>query len=99
MALHNISICAIYFTSGNDEDRKQTDLGPHAHQLYGVPDQTLSKALVALQRETRQAPGHISFDILRSTGQPVSFLWLEAFDDEEALATIAWMASCRVPQR
>jgi hypothetical protein len=38
MVPHNISIHAIYFTSGNDEDKKQTDLGPHAHQLYGVPD-------------------------------------------------------------
>jgi quinol monooxygenase YgiN len=61
--------------------------------------ETPSEALLALQRETRQEHGNVSFEILRAAGQPVSSLLLEAFEDEEALATIAWMASCRVIQR
>ena len=52
-----------------------------------------------LQRETRREPRNVSFDILRSTGQPVSFLLLEVFEDHEALVTIVWMASFCVIQR
>ncbi|MGP4693913.1 putative quinol monooxygenase [Agrobacterium cavarae] len=48
--------------------------------------ETLFRELTVLQQETRLEPGNNSFDVFRSSGQQTSFLLLEEFKDEEALA-------------
>ncbi|MEJ8309402.1 putative quinol monooxygenase [Agrobacterium larrymoorei] len=48
--------------------------------------ETLFRELIILQQETRLEPGNISFDVFRSSGQQTSFLLLEEFRDEEAVA-------------
>lgn len=74
MVPHNIFISEIYFTRWMLEDKKQRITVRMRINYKASQTEKLSKVLVGLRRETRQAPGHISFDILRSTGQPVSFL-------------------------
>lgn len=85
MALHNISIYEIYFIRGMMKIKIKRISVRMRIRYKASQTQTLSEALLALKRETLREACNVGFDMLLSTGQPVSFLLLEVFEDDERL--------------
>jgi len=66
---------------------KQSSIGVYVRiRCEEAEAESLLSALRGLQHSSRQEPGNLTFDILRSRDQPSDFLLVEKFVDEAAVA-------------